>query len=104
MNDEMKKIISQFLFVSVLISCFTLFGAGSLTAKQRSEYNSYRTEYAVFTLKAQGNKIDLRVDEKQYSLALPSLKKLKAYREWIYLTPFAPVFFFGECISDIFSS
>ncbi len=104
MNDEMKKIISQFLFVSVMISCFTLFGAGSLTAKQRSEYNSYRTEYAVLTLKAQGNKIDLTLDEKNYSMDLPSLQKLKNYREWIYLTPFAPVFFFGECISDIFSS
>lgn len=103
MNDEMKKIISRFLFVSVIISCFTLLGAGTLTAKQRSEYNSYRTEYAVLSMKSYGSKIAVKLDEREYSFDLPSFKKLKDSSEWIYITPFSPFFFFGECIFDIFS-
>lgn len=104
MNDEMKKILSRFFLVSVMISCLTLLGAGTITAKQRSEYNSYYTEYAVLTLKTSADKIDLSLDEKRYSLDLSFLKRLKNYSEWLYLTPVSSVFFLGECIFDIFSS
>ncbi len=104
MNDEMKKILSRFFVVSVIIACLTLLGAGTLTAKQRSEYNSYRTEYALLTLKASTGRIDLNIDDRQYSIDLTSLKRAEDYKEWLYLTPLSCVLFLGECIFDIFSS
>ena len=104
MNEEMKKILSRFFLVSVIIACFTLVGAGTLTAKQRSEYNSYRTEYAVLTLKTQGSRIDLSVDDKQYSFDLSPFKKAEKYKQWLYFTPFSTLFFFGESVYEFFSS
>lgn len=102
MNEEMKKILSRFFLVSVIIACFTLLGAGVLTAKQRSEYNSYRTEYAVLTLKTQGGRIDLSVDDKQYSLDLAPLKKADDYRQLLYFTPLSTFLFFGEAVYEFF--
>lgn len=104
MNDEMKRILSRYFLVSVIIACLTLSAAGTLTAKQRSEYNSYRREYAVLTLKAQGSKVDLKVDDKQYSLDFLPLKKAEEYKRWLYFTPFSTVFFFGESVYEFFSA
>ncbi len=104
MNEEMKKILSRFFLVSVVIACLTLIGAGTLTAKQRSEYNSYRTEYAVLTLKSHNGRINLSVDEKQYTLDVSSLKKAEEYKQWLYFTPFSTLFFFGESLYEFFSS
>ncbi|MBQ7296598.1 MAG: hypothetical protein IJW86_10495 [Clostridia bacterium] len=103
MNDEMKKILSRFLLVSVMIACFTLFGAGSLTAKQRSEYNSYRTEYAVLTLKTAGSTINLNVSEKNYSVDLSLLQVPHKVKDMLWMTPLSCFLFLGECIFDIFS-
>ena len=102
MNEEMKKILSRFFLVSVLITCFTLLGAGTLTAKHRSEYNTYRTEYAVLTLKASGERLDLEVEGRCFSFDLSALKKVQRYRKWLYFTPFSTVFFFGESVYDFF--
>lgn len=102
MNDEMKKLISRFLFASVFISCLTLFFAGSITAKQRSEYNSYRTQYTLLTIKTQDSQIDLSLDEKNYTLDLSGFKSLKKYENLIYLTPISPLFFCFECVFNIF--
>lgn len=104
MNEEMKKILSRFFLVSVIITCITLVGAGTLTAKQRSEYNSYRTEYAVLTLKTQKGRIDLSVDDKQYSLDFSGFRKAEEHKQWLYFTPFSTLFFFGESVYEIFSA
>ena len=104
MNDELKRIISTFLFVSVLIACLTLFGAGTLTARQRSEYNSYRTHYAVLTLKNEGDRVNIKVDDRQINLALTLPEKLREYKDYIYFTPFSTFFFFSECVYEIFSA
>ncbi len=103
MNDEMKKIISHFLFVSVIISCLTLLSAGTLTAKQRSEYNSYRTEYALLTFKTSDRKIDLSLDDKKYTFDFSRFRLDEEQVEWLYLTPASVFLFLGECIFDIFS-
>lgn len=102
MNNEMKGLISRFLFVSVIISCLTLFCAGAIITKQRSEYNSYRTQYTVLSLKAQDTQINLSVDEKNYCFDLSIFKQLKKYENIMYLTPVSPIVFFCQCIFDIF--
>lgn len=101
MNDEMKKLMSRFLLVSVFIGCVTVLFVGTVTAKQRSEYNSYHTEYALLTVKSQNSRVNVEIDEKSYSFDLSNLKKLKKYENAIYLTPLSPVFFLCECIFDI---
>ena len=102
MNDEMKKLLSRYFLVSVIIACLTLSAAGTITAKQRSEYNSYRREYAVLTLKTQGSRINLEVDDKQYCIDFLFLKKAEEYKQWLYFTPLSTVFFFGESVYDFF--
>lgn len=102
MNDEMKKIISRFLCVSVIIGCMVLLFSGAVTAKQRSEYNSYHTEYAMVRVKSQDSQINVELGEESYSFDLSYLKKLKRYKNIAYFTPLAPAFLFGESIFNIF--
>ena len=104
MNKEMKKILSRYFFRCVIITCLLCFCTGIITAKQRSEYNSYFTPYAVMTLKSGSDTIDLSVDEKHYSVDVRALKDLAKYRSYLYFTPFSATVFFFESIYDFFSS
>ncbi len=104
MNDELKRILSAFFLVSSIIACLTLFGAGTLTAKQRSEYNSFRTEYAVLTVKTTADKIEVEVDDKQFSLDFSFMKEALKYKQWLYFTPFSPYLFFIESVYEVFSA
>lgn len=100
MNKEMKKIVSKFLFYCVILTCLLCFTAGAVTAKQRSEFNSYFTPYAVLTVKNTDNGISLKVDEKDYRIELSRLKSLSEYRDYLYFTPFSAAIFFFESIFD----
>ena len=76
MNKEMKKIFSRYLLRSVVLTCLLCLCAGAVTAKQRSEYNSYFTPYAVMSLKSSGEKITVTVDDNDYSLDFDSVRSL----------------------------
>lgn len=104
MNREMKKILSRYFFSCVIVTCLLCFCTGIITAKQRSEYNSYFTPYAVMTLKSSNNKIDLRVDEKQYTVDMSDLKGLSKYHNYLYFTPFSCGVFFFESFFSLFST
>lgn len=103
MNKEMKKIISGFLFYCFILTCLLCLSAGAVTAKQRSEFNSYFTPYAVLTVKNTNNEISLSVDENNYSFDLSELKRLSEYRNYLYFTPFSSVVFFAESFFDFLS-
>lgn len=100
MNKEMKKIVSKFLLYCVILTCLLCLTAGAVTAKQRSEFNSYFTPYAVLTVKNTDNGISLKVDEKDYRIDLSKLKELSAYRNYLYFTPFSAAVFFFESFFD----
>lgn len=100
MNKEMKKIVSKFLLYCVILTCFLCLTAGAVTAKQRSEFNSYFTPYAVLTVKNTSRGITLRVDEKDYRIDLSKLKDLSVYRNYLYFTPFSAAVFFFESFFD----
>lgn len=102
MNDDMKRLLSRFLCVSVIIGCFLLLFVGAVTAKQRCEYNSYRTEYAVLTVKSQNSKVSVEVGENSFSLDLSPVKEIDKYKNLILLTPLSPLFYLCECIYRIF--
>lgn len=102
MNDDMKRLLSRFLCVSVLIGCFVLLFVGTITAKQRSEYNSYRTEYAVLTVKSQNRRVSVEVGENSFNLDLSPMKEIDKYKNLILLTPLSPIFYLCECFSRIF--
>ena len=104
MNDEMKKILSGYLFRCVVITCLLCFCAGAVTARQRSEYNSYFTPYAVLSVKTVENQLSVNVDEKNYNFDLGVIKDLSQYRKYLYFTPFSCAVFFFESIYDFFSS
>ena len=104
MNKELKKILSRYLTVCVVLTCLMCLMAGAVTAKQRSEYNSYFTPYAVMSLKSNNESITLSVDDKAYSFDFSSLKKLKPYRKYLYFTPFSCSIFFFESVLSIFST
>ena len=102
MNKEMKKIVSKFLLYCVILTCLLCLTAGAVTAKQRSEFNSYFTPYAVLTVKNTSRGITLRVDEKDYRIDLSKLKDLSVYRNYLYFTPFSAAVFFFESFFDFF--
>ena len=104
MNSEMKKIFSKFVFSCVIVSCLLCFCAGVVTAKQRSDYNSHFTSYAVLTLKNQGDAIEVSVDEDSYSFDLGLFRKLDKYKNYLYFTPFSSVIFFFDSFCEFFSS
>lgn len=104
MNNEMKKMLSKYIFRCVIITCCLCFCAGIVTAKQRSEYNTYFTPYAVMTLKSNNDTIDLSVDEKHYSLDMSKIKDLSKYRDYLYFTPISGPIFFFDSILSLFST
>ena len=104
MNKEMKKIFSKYIFRCVIITCLLCFCAGIVTAKQRSEYNTYFTPYAVMTLKNTADTIDITVDEKQYSLDMSKIKALEKYRNYLYFTPISGTLFFFDSIFSLFTT
>lgn len=104
MNGEIKKIFSDFFFKCVVITCLLCFCAGTVTAKQRSEFNSYFTPYAVLSVKNQGTAVQVSVDEESYSFDLGRLKELGRYKNYLYFTPLSAVMFFFDSIYEFFSS
>ena len=104
MNDEMKKILSKYMLSCVIVTCLLCLCAGAVTAKQRSEYNSYFTPYAVLSVKTVSQGISVSVDDKSYSLDFSRVKDLGNYRKYLYFTPFSCTVFFFESIYDFFSS
>ncbi len=104
MNSEMKKILSKYMLSCVVITCLLCLCAGAVTAKQRSEFNSYFTPYAVLSVKTMGNEISVNVDDKNYSFDLGRIKELNQYRKYLYFTPFSCTVFFFESIYEFFSS
>ena len=104
MNREMKKIFSKYMLSCVVVTCLLCLCAGAVTAKQRSEYNSYFTPYAVLSVKTMGSEINFNVDDRKYSFDLGEIKDLAKYRKYLYFTPFSCTVFFFESIYEFFSS
>lgn len=104
MNSEIKKIFSKFVFSCVIVSCLLCFCAGAVTAKQRSEYNSHFTSYAVLSVKNQGTAIQVSVDEENYSFDFGRLKDFGKYKNYLYFTPFSSLVFFFDSFYEFFSS
>ena len=104
MNKEMKKILSVFLVQSVVLTCLLCLIAGAITAKQRSDFNSYFTPYAVMTVKSSDDAISMTLDGRNYSLDFSELRSLERYRNYLYFTPFSCTVFFFESIWEFFSS
>ena len=104
MNKEMKRILSDFLLKCVVLTCLLCLCAGAVTAKQRSDFNTYFTPYAVMTLKSSDNVISMSIDEKNYSFDLSEIKSLGTYGNYLYFTPFSCTFFLFESLYEFFSS
>ena len=104
MNNEMKRLLSKYLFRCVVLTCLLCFCAGIVTAKQRSEYNSYFTPYSVMSVKTMGDTLNVSVDERSYSVDFGKIKDLAQYRKYLYFTPFSCAVFFFESIYEFFSS
>ena len=104
MNREMKKILSAFLLKSVVLTCLLCLCAGAITAKQRSDFNSYFTPYAVLSVKNVGQGINVQLDDESYSLDFNKIKDLGRYKNYLYFTPFSCTVFVFDSICEFFSS
>ena len=104
MNNEMKKILSKYMRKCVVITCLLCLCAGVVTAKQRSDYNTYFTTYAVLSVKSIGESISVNVDDRSYNVDLRTVKDVSEYRKYLYFTPFSCTVFFFESIYEFFSS
>ncbi|MBQ7117858.1 MAG: hypothetical protein IJN88_06575 [Clostridia bacterium] len=101
MNDEMKRLLSRFMFVSVIICCLGLLASGSITASQKSAKNTFDKAYAVMSIKNTGNKLEINMGEEKYNLNLNLAEKIKEYEDYILLTPLASVYYFSEKVMKL---
>jgi hypothetical protein len=56
------------------------------------------------TLKSSNDTVELRVDEKHYSVDMSDLKGLSKYRNYMYFTPFSCGIFVLESFFSLFST
>ena len=101
MNDEMKKLLSRFLFTSVLICCLGLLASGGITASQKSAKNAFDKAYTVMSIKNTGSNIEIRVGEEEYGWNISLPEKIKKYEDYILLTPLSGIYYFGKCVKNI---
>lgn len=101
MNDEMKKLLSRFLFSSVLICCLGLLASGSITASQKSAKNTFDKAYAVMSVKSTSEKIEVNMGEKNFTFELDLDEKIKEYEDYIILTPLASIYYLQDAIRSI---
>ena len=101
MNDEMKKLLSKFLFMSVLICCSGLLVSGSVTASQNSAKNAFDRAYAVMSVKNTGEKVEINMGEQQFTFATDIGEKIKRYEDYIILTPVASIYYFGKTAAEL---
>lgn len=91
MNEEMKRMLGKFLFVTVIISCASAFLAGSTAVREKGEYNLNMTKYAVMSFSATSEKLEATLQNEEISLNIPLRKmadKLKRYVSFTFLSPF----------------
>ncbi len=100
MNDEMKRLLSRFLFVSVLICCMGLLASGSITASQKSAKNTFDKAYAVMSVKNTGKSLEINMGEEKYNFNVNLSDKIKEYEDYILLTPLASVYYFGRSLRE----
>lgn len=94
MNDEMKKMLSRFLFVNVLICCMGLLASGSITAAQKSAKTTFDKAYAVMSVKNTGKRVEINMGDNKYNLDINPADKIKKYEDYIMLTPVASLYYF----------
>ncbi len=101
MNNEMKRLLSRFLFVNVLICCMGLLATGSITASQKSAKTTFDKAYAVMSVKSTGKKLEINMGEEKYNLDVNLTERIKKYEDYIMLTPAASVYYFGKCMKNL---
>ena len=97
----MKKLLSRFLFTSVIICCLGLLTSGSITASQKSAKNAFDRAYTVMSVKSSSEGLEISVGEKAYNLRMNAAGKIKEYGDYILLTPLSSVYYLAECISEL---
>lgn len=101
MNREMKQILGRFLFSTVVICCIAVFAAGTVTVKQKGEYNMFYKQYPVFSMVKNDGALKMSVDEKSITFELSKLKIPERYYKYIYYTPLSVAAFFIESLCDV---
>lgn len=96
MNKEMKRLLRGFFLSCAVISCCLLLFCGSVTAAQRTAYNTYLKEYAVLSMVNQGEKVKMKGFSEEVVLDFPSKAETEKVKRYLKLTPLASLVFFYE--------
>lgn len=101
MLKETKRLLTVFFFVNTVIICAVAFFCGTLTASERTAYNIYLRDYSVMSMVSSSQNIQMEVDGRSFTLALPSEEKADKFRRYMKLTPFATAVYFGEMLEKL---
>lgn len=100
MNSEMKRMFSKFIFMNTAIACALLFFCGSITVSERTAYNTYLRQYAVLSMKSEGEKVELQGLKENITFTLPEKEEIEKFGRYMKLTPLASAVFFCESVYD----
>lgn len=100
MVKELKNIFMKFCFVNFIICCVLMFSTGAIIAKQKSAYNLEFQQYAVLSMKANGEKIEMTSGDKVFNLSLEQLGLNEALKKYAVFTPFYCLIHFIEDLSE----
>lgn len=98
MNDEMKRLISKFLFASVIICCIGLIVSGGIASSQKNAKNTFDKAYAVMKIENTEKALQLRLGNEELVVYKDETGRLEQYEEYIMLTPLSPVYFFVKSL------
>ena len=102
MYKEVKKQLATFCFANTVIACVITFLCGTLTASQKTAYNIWLREYSLLTVAGNSRQVNMRLDDKTVTLALPDGESTRKILRYMKLTPFASVVYLAETLGEAF--
>ena len=102
MYKEAKKQLAYFCFANTVIACVIIFLCGTLTASQKTAYNIWLREYSLLTVAGNSQQVNMRLDDKTVTLALPDSENVRKILRRMKLTPLASAVYLAETVCEVF--
>jgi hypothetical protein len=88
--------------MTVLIFCALLLLSGSITVKQRTEYNMYLKDYSVVSVSSGSDSVNIKFNEKNYSINTEPFYTAIKQRDYAAFSPFGSSYYLFKTLNRLF--